>query len=134
MPPASCASTSPATAPSISSDPVARHWWGSAARIQRSRGCASSPSLQGWGRGEQLYAVDDTPQLFLSSTGRRPLRPQQILGHTSLQMVRRYVAMANIQHSLIERQASPMDLIAPNASPNGLSRRVQPKRSHRVIS
>ena len=30
-----------------------------------------------------------------------PLRLQQILGHTSLEMVRRYVAMANVQRSLI---------------------------------
>ena len=30
-----------------------------------------------------------------------PLRLQKILGHTSLEMVRRYVAMANVQRSLI---------------------------------
>jgi len=41
-----------------------------------------------------------------------PLRLQQILGHTSLQMVRHYVSMANVQRSLIERRSSPMDLIA----------------------
>jgi site-specific recombinase XerD len=40
-----------------------------------------------------------------------PLRLQQILGHTSLEMVRRYVAMASVQQSLIDRRASPVDLI-----------------------
>ena len=41
-----------------------------------------------------------------------PLRLQQILGHTSLEMVRRYVAVANIQSSLLEARGSAMDLIA----------------------
>lgn len=40
-----------------------------------------------------------------------PLRLQQILGHTSLEMVRHYVAMADIQQSLLERRASAMDLL-----------------------
>jgi len=41
-----------------------------------------------------------------------PLRLQQILGHTSLEMVRHYVAMAIVEQSLLERRASPMDLFA----------------------
>jgi site-specific recombinase XerD len=56
------------------------------------------------------------------------LRLQQILGHTSLEMVRRYVALANVQQSLIERRASPMDLIARDVQPNTRARRVQPRR------
>jgi integrase/recombinase XerC/integrase/recombinase XerD len=56
------------------------------------------------------------------------LRLQQILGHTSLEMVRRYVAAANVQQSLIERRASPMDLIAQDARPTIQRRRVQPRR------
>ena len=46
-----------------------------------------------------------------------PRRLQQILGHTSLEMVRRYVSMANVQRSLIERRSSPMDL--PSTSQGG---------------
>ncbi|MEX2246949.1 MAG: tyrosine-type recombinase/integrase [Dehalococcoidia bacterium] len=61
------------------------------------------------------------------------LRLQQILGHTSLEMVRRYVAMANVQQSLIERRASPMDLIAQDARPTIRSRRVQPRRPRRGL-
>jgi site-specific recombinase XerD len=40
-----------------------------------------------------------------------PLRLQQILGHTSLEMVRRYVSVASIQQSVIDRRTSAMDLI-----------------------
>lgn len=57
-----------------------------------------------------------------------PLRLQQILGHTSLEMVRRYVAAANVQQSLIERRASPMDLIAGAVRSRPQSRRIQPRR------
>lgn len=39
-----------------------------------------------------------------------PLRLQQILGHTSLEMVRRYVAIADVQQSLLDVRSSPMDL------------------------
>ena len=59
------------------------------------------------------------------------LRLQQILGHTSLEMVRRYVAAANIQSSLIESRSSAMDLIAEPPS-SRQSRYIQPKRSGRV--
>jgi integrase/recombinase XerC len=61
------------------------------------------------------------------------LRLQQILGHTSLEMVRRYVAMANVQQSLIERRASPMDLIAQGSQPSTQRRRVQPRRVRRGL-
>jgi len=57
-----------------------------------------------------------------------PLRLQQILGHTSLEMVRRYVALANVQQSLIERRASPMDLIAERPGSAARTRRVQLRR------
>jgi len=40
-----------------------------------------------------------------------PLRLQQVLGHASLEMVRHYVQAANIQQSLIDRRASPMDIM-----------------------
>ncbi len=62
-----------------------------------------------------------------------PLRLQQILGHTSLEMVRRYVALANVQQSLIERRASPMDLIAQDNRPSTQRRRVQPRRMRRGL-
>lgn len=61
------------------------------------------------------------------------LRLQQILGHTSLEMVRRYVALANVQQSLIERRASPMDLIARATNKNPKVRRVQPRRTRRAL-
>ncbi len=61
-----------------------------------------------------------------------PLRLQQILGHTSLEMVRRYVAIANIQQSLVEAHTSPMDLIAEPREISRQSRYVQPKRAGRV--
>jgi len=57
-----------------------------------------------------------------------PLRLQQILGHTSLEMVRRYVNEANVQRSLLERRASPMDLIAGAKKTGPQSRLVQPRR------
>jgi site-specific recombinase XerD len=54
-----------------------------------------------------------------------PFRLQQILGHTSLEMVRHYVGMANVQASLLERRASPMDLmLAASERPN--SRQSKP--------
>ncbi len=57
-----------------------------------------------------------------------PLRLQQILGHTSLEMVRHYVAMASVQQNLLERRASPMDCFAAEQSSPRHARRVQPKR------
>ena len=57
-----------------------------------------------------------------------PFRLQQILGHTSLEMVRHYVNIANVQASLLERRASPMDLILnPPTKPN--ARRLQSRRN-----
>ena len=56
-----------------------------------------------------------------------PLRLQQILGHTSLEMVRRYVAMANVQQSLVEAHTSPMDLIAGGRVGTAQARYVQPR-------
>jgi site-specific recombinase XerD len=57
-----------------------------------------------------------------------PLRLQQILGHTSLEMVRRYVCMANVQRSLIDRRGSPMDLIAGPHHFSSNARRLQGKK------
>ena len=60
-----------------------------------------------------------------------PFRLQQILGHTSLEMVRHYVAMASVEASLLERRSSPMDLLLnPPTSP--LARHTQPKRAPAV--
>ncbi|MCC7364834.1 MAG: tyrosine-type recombinase/integrase [Dehalococcoidia bacterium] len=56
------------------------------------------------------------------------LRLQQILGHTSLEMVRHYVAMANIQQSLIERRASAMDVVLQGPPKSTQRRSHQPKR------
>lgn len=57
-----------------------------------------------------------------------PFRLQQILGHSSLEMVRHYVNLANVQASLLERRPSPMDLMLEGPShPN--SRRLQPRRT-----
>lgn len=57
-----------------------------------------------------------------------PLRLQQILGHTSLEMVRRYVAVADVQQSLLERRSSPMDLVLAQDGPRTQARQVQPRR------
>lgn len=57
------------------------------------------------------------------------LRLQQVLGHTSLEMVRRYVAQANVQQSLIERRASPMDLIGIGERTNRRHRQTRSKRT-----
>lgn len=56
------------------------------------------------------------------------LRLQQILGHTSLEMVRHYVAMADVQQSLIERRASAMDLLLNGDPVASQSRSHQPRR------
>jgi site-specific recombinase XerD len=61
-----------------------------------------------------------------------PLRLQQILGHTSLEMVRRYVAMASIEQSLLERRSSPMDLFAAQQPAPRHARRLQPRRKQRL--
>jgi integrase/recombinase XerC len=59
-----------------------------------------------------------------------PLRLQQVLGHTSLEMVRRYVAMASVQQSLIDGRSSPMDLILGEQQPK--QRGVRPPSRPRV--
>lgn len=51
-----------------------------------------------------------------------PLRLQQILGHTSLEMVRHYVAAASVEQSLLERKPSPMDLFATRANQQSAAR------------
>lgn len=61
-----------------------------------------------------------------------PLRLQQILGHTSLEMVRHYVAMASVEQSLLERRSSPMDLFAEQQPGPRHARRVQPRRKHKL--
>jgi hypothetical protein len=61
-----------------------------------------------------------------------PLRLQQILGHTSLEMVRRYVSMANVQRSLIDRRSSPMDLIAGAHQVSRHARRLQGKKPKKL--
>jgi site-specific recombinase XerD len=54
-----------------------------------------------------------------------PMRLQQMLGHSSLEMVRHYVQRASVQQNLLERRPSPMDLLA-GSSAN--SRHLQPRR------
>jgi len=61
-----------------------------------------------------------------------PLRLQQILGHTSLEMVRHYVAMASVQTNLLERRASPMDRFGGEQGRPRHARRVQPRRKRRL--
>ena len=61
-----------------------------------------------------------------------PLRLQQILGHTSLEMVRRYVAISNVQRSLIDRRSSPMDLIADSQQTSRNTRRLQAKKPRKL--
>jgi site-specific recombinase XerD len=58
-----------------------------------------------------------------------PLRLQQILGHTSLEMVRRYVSISTVQRNLIEARTSPMDLLAIEPEISPYNRRVQPRRT-----
>jgi len=61
-----------------------------------------------------------------------PLRLQRILGHTSLEMVRYYVAVANVQRSIIDRRDSPMDLIAGAHQLSTNARRLQGKKLRRL--
>ncbi len=61
-----------------------------------------------------------------------PLRLQQILGHTSLEMVRHYVAMASVQQDLLERRSSPMDLLAAQLGGPQHARRLQPRRAGKL--
>lgn len=61
-----------------------------------------------------------------------PLRLQQILGHTSLEMVRHYVAMASVQQNLLDRRASTMDRFAAEHAGPRHTRRLQPKRGSRL--
>lgn len=64
------------------------------------------------------------------------LRLQQILGHTTLEMVKRYVNAANVQQSLIERRGSTMDLVLAKEQSRRNARRVQsrkPRRLHLVV-
>lgn len=70
--------------------------------------------------------------LVTTRSGSKPLRLQQMLGHTSLEMVRQYVAEANVQQSLIERRASPMDLIAQDVRPTSQARNLQPRRPGKI--
>jgi site-specific recombinase XerD len=58
-----------------------------------------------------------------------PLRLQQILGHTSLEMVRHYVAIASVQQNLLDRRASTIDRFAADLGGPRHARRVQPRRS-----
>ena len=64
-----------------------------------------------------------------------PLRLQQILGHTSLEMVRHYVAMASVQENLLERRTSTMDRFAADQGGPRHARRIQSrrKRSLRLV-
>lgn len=62
-----------------------------------------------------------------------PLRLQQILGHTSLEMVRRYVSISNLQRDIVERRGSPMDLMVQSGRHAQQSRRVQPSRPRRGL-
>lgn len=57
-----------------------------------------------------------------------PLRLQQILGHTSLEMVRHYVALASVESSLQDVRTSPMDLFAEARPGSPYARKVQPRR------
>lgn len=53
---------------------------------------------------------------------------QQLLGHTSLEMVRRYVSLSSIERVILERRASPMDRLEARQSGSELNRRVQAKK------
>ena len=53
---------------------------------------------------------------------------QQFLGHTSLEMVRRYVSLASIEKVIVERRASPMDRFQSKSPSGSLARRVQAKK------
>lgn len=52
-------------------------------------------------------------------------------GHLSLEMIRRYVSMANGQRSLIDWRVSPMDVIAGSGQLSRNARRLQPKWNRR---
>jgi site-specific recombinase XerD len=55
---------------------------------------------------------------------------QQLLGHTSLEMVRRYVSLASIQRTIVENRPSGMDRLGWDSSNS--NRRQQPNRRSRL--
>jgi site-specific recombinase XerD len=57
---------------------------------------------------------------------------QQLLGHTSLEMVRRYVSMASIEKAILERRPSAMDRLGENRANLGLARRIQSRKPRRL--
>lgn len=61
-----------------------------------------------------------------------PLRLQQILGHASPEMVRHYVAMANVQPSLIDQRSSPMDHLAVAHRIARNARRLKAKKPRKL--
>lgn len=58
-----------------------------------------------------------------------PFRLQQMLGHTTLEMVRHYVSKANLERDLLDRRASTMDVFLTNWGDHGKGRRVQARRN-----
>ncbi|MBI4318960.1 MAG: tyrosine-type recombinase/integrase [Chloroflexi bacterium] len=56
------------------------------------------------------------------------LRLQQILGHTTLEMTRRYANAAAIQQNLLERRSSPLDVMGLGRLPS--HRRGRPNKTH----
>jgi integrase len=67
---------------------------------------------------------------FLTNGLGDTLQLQQFLGHTSLEMVRRYVAFASVERALLERRPSPMDILGDKrqSASDAYVRRVQGKK------
>ena len=57
---------------------------------------------------------------------------QQLLGHTSLEMVRRYVSLASVQRTIVENRPSGMDRLEVRSLGAGATRRVQPRKARRL--
>ncbi len=58
---------------------------------------------------------------------------QQLLGHTSLEMVRRYVSIASVQKAILEHRPSAMDRLGTRRlGTETLARRVQPTKPRRL--
>lgn len=69
-----------------------------------------------------------TTARFLTENLGDTFQLQQFLGHTSLEMVRRYVSLASIEKVIVERRASPMDRFQSKSPSGSLARRVQAKK------
>lgn len=66
---------------------------------------------------------------FLTENVGDAFQLQQFLGHTSLEMVRRYVSVASVEMAILERRTSTVDRLESRRPGGVLARAVQPRRT-----